>query len=76
MIGLVCEWKVATNARGMAMSWSRDAMRRAGSDEAMYAVMAKVKEIIGDRVCGESCVQHEGESYRVSWSRLVCPSIW
>lgn len=58
------------------MSWDKQALIRAGSDEAMYEIMAKIKEEIGDKPCGESFIQHEGKSYRVTWSRHTCPIIW
>jgi hypothetical protein len=58
------------------MSWTHQALKRAGSNEAQYAIMAKVTAAINGRSCGETTVYHEGQVYRVSWSRLVCPSIW
>lgn len=58
------------------MSWDKQALLRAGSHEAMYAIMGLVQALIGDKPCGEGYVQHEGKSYRVSWSRHVCPLIW
>lgn len=58
------------------MSWSQDAIKRAGSHEARYAIMAKVTATIGDRPSGEASVEYAGQTYRVTWSRLVCPSIF